>query len=53
MNTKFFAKSLDKLATDIRIEIFIAGLTLASVVLGILVYFPQINTQDYMRPIYI
>lgn len=53
INIKFFATSLDKLATDIRIEVFIAGLTLASVVLGILVYFPQINTQDYMRPIYI
>jgi hypothetical protein len=33
MDTKFFATSLDKLSTDIRIEVFIAGLTLASVVL--------------------
>ena len=53
MNTNFFASSLDKLRTDVRIEVFIAGLTLASVVVAILVYFPQIDIQAYMQPIYI
>jgi voltage-gated potassium channel len=52
MNTKFLATSLDKLSSDIRIEIIIAGLTLVSVVLGILVYLPQIDVQDYLRPIF-
>jgi hypothetical protein len=52
MKTKFLAKSLDILSTDIRIEIFIAGLTLVSVVLGILFYLPQIDVQDYLQPIF-
>ena len=41
MDTKLFATSLDKLSTDIRIEVFIAGLTLASVSLA------QIQTTLY------
>jgi voltage-gated potassium channel len=53
MNTKFLAASLDKISSDIRIEIIIAGLTLASVVLAILFYFPQIDVQAYERPIFI
>lgn len=53
MNTNFFASSLDKLRTDVRIEVFIAGLTLASVVVAILVYFPQVDTQGFMDPIFI
>jgi voltage-gated potassium channel len=53
MNTKFLATSLDKLSSDIRIQIIIAGLTLVSVVLGILVFLPQIDVQDYLRPIFI
>lgn len=32
MNTKFLAAGLVKLVTDTKIEVFIAGLTLASVV---------------------
>jgi hypothetical protein len=52
MNTKFLATSLDKLSSDIRIQIIIAGLTLVSLVLGILVFLPQIDVQDYLRPIF-
>jgi voltage-gated potassium channel len=52
MKTKFLARSLDIFSTDIRIEIFIAGLTLVSVILGILFYFPQIDLQEYLQPIF-
>jgi hypothetical protein len=43
MNTKFLAAGLVKLGTDTKIEAFIAGLTLASVVVAMLVYVPQVD----------
>jgi voltage-gated potassium channel len=53
MNTKFLAAGLVKLGTDTKIEAFIAGLTLASVVVAMLVYVPQVDAQSYLQPIFI
>lgn len=53
MNTKFLAAGLVKLVTYTKIEVFIAGLTLASVVVAMLVYVPQVDTQSYLQPIFI
>ena len=51
MNTKF-RLTLDKLATSPKFEYFVVGLTLASVIMALLVYFPQIDTTSYMPSIY-
>ncbi len=51
MNEKL-ATTLDKLRTNPKLELFVAGLTLVSVILALLVYFPQIDTKNYMPSIY-
>jgi voltage-gated potassium channel len=52
MNRRFLESSLDKLRTNNKVEIFMAGLTVASVVVALLVYFPQVDTRSYMQSIY-
>jgi hypothetical protein len=44
------AAGLEKLGTDTKIKVFITGLTLASVVVEMLVYVPQVDTESYMQP---
>ena len=51
MNAKL-TTTLDKLRTNPKLELFVSGLTLASVIIALLVYFPQIDTKNYMPSIY-
>jgi voltage-gated potassium channel len=51
MNAKH-AITLDKLRTNPKLELLVSGLTLASVIIALLVYFPQIDTKTYMPSIY-